>query len=162
MWSKEFRAHYAQITDEDKYIAINLRKKFIAQTISQNPVFDSINYHDLDPFELFLTRNICPYEPSEIPQYGEEVKPPITLNLSKTPQENEMTPNSSVAVQSITYVFGVPEDQVSDAQIFERIASIELTMAELGKIKAKSSKISEKIASYKADIAALVAIVDAR
>lgn len=83
------------------------------------------------------------------------------FKLANSP-EDIMVPNNQIAVQSITYIFGVPEDQVSDAQIFERIASLELAMAELGKIKAKSSKISEKIAAYKSDIAALVAIVDAR
>lgn len=115
---------------------------------------------------LTLTLHTNDLEQLEIPsEVFRKFKVAIQTTSSK---EKEMTPvntnhlDSSIPVQTITYVYGVPAEQVSNEQIFERIASLELQIADLSKIKAKSSQLTKKIQSLKAHISDLVAIVDAR
>lgn len=83
---------------------------------------------------------------------------PIIINL----KENIMSIDTSIAVQSITYIYGVDQANVTDAQIFDRITNLESQIAELTKIKVKSTKRDEKVKSLKENIQSLVEIVDNR
>lgn len=115
---------------------------------------------------LTLTFHTNDLEQLEIPsEVFRKFKVAIQTTSSKEKEMTSVNTNhldSSIPVQTITYVYGVPAEQVSNEQIFERIASLELQIADLSKIKAKSSQLTKKIQSLKEHISDLVAIVDAR
>lgn len=73
-------------------------------------------------------------------------------------QENNMTLN----IETKTFINGVDASQLTDAQIFDRIARIELEIDKLGNIRAKSTKLQHAMDMLRKDVDDLVAFVDAR
>jgi hypothetical protein len=75
------------------------------------------------------------------------------------PEEKDTT---MIEIKSITYINGTAVEDLTDDQIFGKIAQAEDEIAKLKTIKAKSEKIKAKIAEIQASITGLVEIVDAR
>ncbi len=73
-----------------------------------------------------------------------------------------MNIDNKIAVQSVTYIYGVPESEVTDAQIINHVSALEAQADELAKIKTKSSKVADKIKNIAGEIEKLVDILDSR
>lgn len=69
---------------------------------------------------------------------------------------------SAANIETKTFINGIDAAQLTDDQIFQRIANIEKKIDALTAIRAKSTKIQAAIASLEADVQSLVAFVDAR
>ena len=65
-------------------------------------------------------------------------------------------------IETKTFINGADASELSDNQIFQRIAKLEGEMDKLVGIRAKSVKKDAAIAALQSDIDALVAYVDAR
>lgn len=117
----------------------------------------------------------------QAPEYTQDtVRKYVLLNQSSftpinpTPMENNMAiaaPSPSLnnqpsfevpVIEHRTYIRGQDSRALTDDQIFNIIGNLEYTMKELRGIKHKPQKLKAKIESIKAEIAELVAFVDAR
>lgn len=83
-------------------------------------------------------------------------------NETQNSKGNIMQLDKQVAVQSVTYIYGVPESEVTNSQIISHVSALEAQVEELGKIKVKSSKVADNIKSIGETITKLVDILDAR
>lgn len=86
----------------------------------------------------------------------------VTSIGSLTFKGNNMNIDNKIAVQSVTYIYGVPESEVTDAQIINHVSALEAQADELAKIKTKSSKVADKIKNIAGEIEKLVGILDSR
>jgi len=92
-------------------------------------------------------------------QQARQYDPLYLTDANHTTQENIM---SAANIETKTFINGIDAAQLTDDQIFQRIANIEKKIDALTAIRAKSTKIQAAIASLEADVQSLVAFVDAR
>lgn len=110
---------------------------------------------EVDAVNEFMASN----EPAgPLPKLGAPVVSPESL----TTQEQTMSADNSKAVDNVTYVYGKDARTLSDDDIFRHIGDLEQQIKALCGIEAESKKLDAKIESLRADILALVNIVDNR
>jgi hypothetical protein len=68
--------------------------------------------------------------------------------------------DTSKPVQTITYVFGVPTKDLTEQQLFSTISNLENQIKTLETLETKPKKIVKKIEQLRADIKAIVDLVD--
>lgn len=78
------------------------------------------------------------------------------VNFNKTPKE------TTVNIENKTYIDGINIVDLSDDQLFQKIAAAEAQIAVLKKIENKPEKLTQKIVQMGLDIQQLVKLIDAR
>ena len=66
------------------------------------------------------------------------------------------------AVESRTFIFGLPSESISDEAIFSTVATLEAEIDQLKDIKTKSTKIASNIHDLEVQVEALITFVDGR
>jgi len=111
----------------------------------------------------------------DLPELAEMIHKHFTCDNSKPHITQEMqiktvtdhlkgtTPmTSSIVIKNVTYIDGIDINELTDAQIFNRISHAEEEIKSLKQIKAKSKKLAKSITEKQQNIDDLVALVDAR
>lgn len=70
-------------------------------------------------------------------------------------------PNSAVAFEVKTYIFGQDVKDMTEAQLIEAIKKLEQEIAKLKEVKSKSTKIAAKIKAMETSLASIVDALDA-
>lgn len=84
------------------------------------------------------------------------------INILPEPKTMTTNATNTTPVETITYIFGRPSKDVSDADIFSGIAQLEAEIKRLDAIQNKPKKLVAQIEKLQADIQNLVTIADAR
>ena len=74
----------------------------------------------------------------------------------------EITMNKTANIEHKTFINGSDAEQMSDTDIFKKIANLEAEIAKYEQIKAKPAKLVKVIGDLQADILKLVEFVDGR
>jgi hypothetical protein len=118
--------------------------------------FASYNYIYYVNLRFFEVKGLaCPYLPNK-------AVPTTTLSQPKEATMSNDTNVTIVTIETKTLINGVDGAELSDEQIFNRIAKIEAQIKTWASIENKPKKLLAKIDEAKASIAALVSYVDGR
>jgi hypothetical protein len=71
-------------------------------------------------------------------------------------------PNQSIAFETTSYIYGQDVNVLTEEQLIASIKKVEKEIASLSEVKTESKKVASKIAALKAQLASIVAVLDAR
>jgi hypothetical protein len=109
--------------------------------------------YELSPYRGPREASATPIQPTQPVQPIQ--KAPDTMTI--------LTPAQAAApVSQVTFIYGKPASEVTDAAIFDMIAGIETQIASFEGIKNKPAKLHSRITALQGEIDALMALVDAR
>ena len=142
------------------YMDQMINKKFTVKKVNDDNIEVKENHWFWDPraFRL-LSRPLEDLRPAPaIPP----VTPASTITVAPilTSTQEQIMTQSAKAISQITYIFGIPRENVSDDAIFEHIRALEAKIQNLEKIDNKPKKLVAKIDALKQDIQDLIKLVD--
>lgn len=82
--------------------------------------------------------------------------------IVKEKETMTITANPTVAIETKTIIFGQDAATMSEQQLIDAIKRVEGDIAKLKEVKTKSKKIAANITELEANLAAIVAVLDAR
>jgi len=93
---------------------------------------------------------------------GAETEVTSEVQTATQLNQEDIMNTTTPAIESKVFIFGQESKNVSDDQIFDRVAALEAQIEQLDKTQNKSKKLAAKIEALHADIKALNDFVDSR